>query len=68
MRLDREAAYRSQYLNRPNVRSVLLQDLCPFGISEQVAIGFIDFIAFHEVACAPAPARTTPTACASVAG
>ncbi|MEU9359961.1 alpha/beta fold hydrolase [Streptomyces sp. NPDC047973] len=57
--------YRTQYLDGPNVRNVLLQDLCPVDLSEHVAIGTIDRIAFHEVANALDPARATPTTCAS---
>ncbi|MDX5572244.1 lipase, partial [Streptomyces sp. ID01-9D] len=33
------------------------QDLCPLDLSEHVAIGTIDRIAFHEVANALDPAR-----------
>ncbi|MFD6417477.1 esterase/lipase family protein [Streptomyces sp. NPDC060194] len=60
--------YRSQYLSGPNVRNVLVQDLCPLNISEHVAIGTTDLVAFHEVANALDPARATPTTCASVFG
>ncbi|MFD7761612.1 esterase/lipase family protein [Streptomyces microflavus] len=60
--------YRTQYLDGPNVRNVLLQDLCPLDLSEHVAIGTIDRIAFHEVANALDPARATPTTCSSVVG
>ncbi|MFC9649136.1 esterase/lipase family protein [Streptomyces sp. NPDC056937] len=60
--------YRSQFLTGPNVRNVLLQDLCPVDLSEHVAIGTIDRIAFHEVNNALDPARATPTTCASVIG
>ncbi|MCQ9707165.1 alpha/beta fold hydrolase [Streptomyces sp. BSP1] len=58
--------YRSQYLDGPNVRNVLVQDLCPVNISEHVVIGTIDRIAFHEVANALDPANATPTTCGSV--
>ncbi|MFJ6572861.1 esterase/lipase family protein [Streptomyces sp. NPDC091292] len=58
--------YRSQYLSGPDVRNVLLQDLCAVDLSEHVAIGIIDRIAFHEVANALDPANATPTTCASV--
>ncbi|MBK3389832.1 triacylglycerol lipase [Streptomyces sp. DEF1AK] len=58
--------YRSQYLDGPNVRNVLVQDLCPVNISEHVAIGTIDRIAFHEVANALDPANATPPNCGSV--
>ncbi|MFE4173135.1 esterase/lipase family protein [Streptomyces sp. NPDC056909] len=60
--------YRSQFLSGPDVRNVLLQDLCPVDFSEHLAIGLIDRIAFHEVANALDPARATPTTCASVIG
>ncbi|AWW40370.1 lipase [Streptomyces sp. AS58] len=58
--------YRSQFLSGSNVRNVLLQDLCPVDLSEHVAIGLFDRIAFHEVANALDPARAKPTTCASV--
>ncbi|MER5685312.1 alpha/beta fold hydrolase [Streptomyces sp. NPDC002205] len=60
--------YRTQYLDGPNVRNVLLQDLCPFDLSEHVAIGTVDLIAYHEVANALDPTHATPTTCASVLG
>lgn len=60
--------YRSQFLTGPDVRNVLLQDLCPVDLSQHVAIGTIDRIAFHEVANALDPARATPTTCSSVIG
>ncbi|OEJ96878.1 esterase/lipase family protein [Streptomyces thermolilacinus] len=60
--------YRSSFLDGPNVRNVLLQDLCPLDLSEHLAIGLFDRIAFHEVANALDPARATPTTCASVLG
>ncbi|MFF9349776.1 esterase/lipase family protein [Streptomyces sp. NPDC014734] len=60
--------YRTQFLDGPDVRNVLLQDLCPVDLSEHVAIGTIDRIAFHEVANALDPAHATPTTCASAIG
>lgn len=60
--------YRSQFLDGPGVRNVLLQDLCPLDFSEHVAIGLLDRIAYHEVVNALDPARATPTTCASVVG
>ncbi|MFH8474224.1 esterase/lipase family protein [Streptomyces sp. NPDC018000] len=60
--------YRSQYLDGPNVRNVLLQDLCPVDLSEHVSIGTVDRIAYHEVANALDPAHATPTTCASAIG
>lgn len=59
--------YRSQFLDGPDVTNVLLQDLCPLDVSEHVAIGTVDRIAFHEVANALDPAHATPTTCGSVA-
>lgn len=58
--------YRSQYLAGPDVRNVLVQDLCPVNLSEHVALGLWDRIAYHEVVNALDPARATPTTCASV--
>ncbi|MGW1540326.1 esterase/lipase family protein [Streptomyces sp. NPDC002309] len=58
--------YRSQFLEGPDVRNVLLQDLCAVDLSEHLAIGLFDRIAFHEVANALDPARAKPTTCASV--
>ncbi|NEB20553.1 esterase/lipase family protein [Streptomyces coelicoflavus] len=60
--------YRSQFLDGPGVRNVLLQDLCPLDFSEHLAIGLFDRIAFHEVTNALDPAHATPTTCASVFG
>ncbi|NEA77359.1 alpha/beta fold hydrolase, partial [Streptomyces sp. SID13588] len=60
--------YRTQFLTGPGVRNVLLQDLCAVDLSEHVAIGILDRIAFHEVANSLDPARATPTTCASVVG
>ncbi|MEV0775390.1 esterase/lipase family protein [Streptomyces sp. NPDC050433] len=60
--------YHSQFLSGPGVRNVTLQDLCAVDLSEHVAIGLIDRIAFHEVANALDPSRATPTTCASVIG
>ncbi|MER6676421.1 alpha/beta fold hydrolase [Streptomyces sp. NPDC000983] len=57
--------YRSQFLDGPDVRNVLLQDLCPVDLSEHLAIGLFDRIAFHEVANALDPARAKRTTCAS---
>lgn len=57
--------YRSQFLSGSGVHNVLLQDLCALDLSEHVAIGLFDRIAFHEVANALDPAHTTPTTCAS---
>ncbi|MFD9433685.1 esterase/lipase family protein [Streptomyces sp. NPDC060002] len=58
--------WRTQYLSGSDVHNVLLQDLCPVDLSEHLAIGLFDRIAFHEVANALDPARATATTCASV--
>lgn len=58
--------YRSQFLTGPNVRNVLLQDLCAVDLSEHVAIGLTDRIAWHEAANALDPAHADRTTCASV--
>ncbi|MFJ2875189.1 MULTISPECIES: esterase/lipase family protein [unclassified Streptomyces] len=60
--------YRTQFLDGPDVHNVLLQDLCPVDLSEHVAIGTVDRIAYHEVANALDPAHATPTTCASAVG
>lgn len=60
--------WRTQYLSGSDVRNVLLQDLCPLDLSEHLAIGLSDRIAFHEVANALDPAHATATGCASVFG
>ncbi|MEV0263284.1 alpha/beta fold hydrolase [Streptomyces sp. NPDC050617] len=57
--------YRSQFLSGPDVRNVLLQDLCPVDLSEHLAIGLTDRLAFHETANALDPAHATPTTCFS---
>ncbi|MFJ9005383.1 esterase/lipase family protein [Streptomyces canus] len=57
--------YRSQFLSGSGVHNVLLQDLCALDLSEHVAIGLFDRIAFHEVANALDPAHATSTTCAS---
>ncbi|QIJ61836.1 alpha/beta fold hydrolase [Streptomyces sp. JB150] len=60
--------YRSGFLDGPNVRNVLLQDLCPVDFSEHLAIGLFDRIAFHAVAGALDPANARPTTCAAAFG
>ncbi|WP_128981800.1 esterase/lipase family protein [Streptomyces roseicoloratus] len=60
--------YQSGWLSGPNVRNVLLQDLCVLDLSEHVAIGTLDRVVFHEVNNALDPARATPTTCLSVVG
>ncbi|CCK31198.1 secreted lipase [Streptomyces davaonensis JCM 4913] len=58
--------YRSGFLDGADVHNVLLQDLCSVDLSEHLAIGLLDRIAFHEVANALDPAKATRTTCASV--
>jgi triacylglycerol esterase/lipase EstA (alpha/beta hydrolase family) len=55
--------YRSQFIEEPGVRNVLLQDLCPLNISEHATIGLLDRTAFHETANALDPANARPTNC-----
>ncbi|MFG3012634.1 esterase/lipase family protein [Streptomyces cinerochromogenes] len=57
--------WRTQYLSGSDVRNVQLQDLCPLDLSEHLAIGLFDRIAFHEVANSLDPAHATATTCAS---
>ncbi|MFF4225177.1 hypothetical protein ACFYZH_20285 [Streptomyces abikoensis] len=57
--------YKSRQLSGPNVRNVVIQDLCRLDVSEHIALGLVDRIAFHEVANALDPAHATPTTCAS---
>ncbi|EKX65480.1 alpha/beta fold hydrolase [Streptomyces ipomoeae] len=60
--------YRTQFLDGPNVRNLVIQDLCAADLSEHAAVGLIDRIAFHEVANALDPAHATPTTCLSAVG
>ncbi|WP_371581325.1 esterase/lipase family protein [Streptomyces sp. NBC_01314] len=60
--------YRSQFLDGPNVRNIVIQDLCALDLSEHAAIGLLDRIAFHEVVNALDPAHATPTTCLSAVG
>jgi triacylglycerol esterase/lipase EstA (alpha/beta hydrolase family) len=55
--------YRSAFLNGPDVRNVVVQDLCGLDLSEHVAIGLVDRVAFHETANALDPAHATRTTC-----
>ncbi|MEU9800076.1 alpha/beta fold hydrolase [Streptomyces sp. NPDC051000] len=58
--------YSSGFLTGSNVRNVVLQDLCALDLSEHVAIGLTDRIAWHEALNALDPARAERTTCASV--
>ncbi|WP_244900465.1 esterase/lipase family protein [Streptomyces nanshensis] len=57
--------YKSQFLDGPDVKNVVLQDLCPADISEHLAVGLADKLAFHEAANALDPANAEPTTCSS---
>ncbi|MEU8826319.1 alpha/beta fold hydrolase [Streptomyces sp. NPDC048636] len=57
--------YQSQFLSGPNVKNVVLQDLCPSHLSEHLTIGLTDHLAFHEAVNALDPEHATPTTCAS---
>ncbi|WP_406836642.1 esterase/lipase family protein [Streptomyces sp. AHU1] len=58
--------YQSGFLSGSDVHNVLLQNLCGLDLSEHVAIGIFDRIAYHEVANALDPAHASTTTCASV--
>ncbi|MFF3948723.1 esterase/lipase family protein [Streptomyces sp. NPDC001902] len=58
--------YTSQFLSGPDVRNVVLQDLCPLDLSEHVFVGLTDRIVFHEAANALDPAHATATDCGDV--
>ncbi|MGR4884481.1 esterase/lipase family protein [Streptomyces sp. LARHCF249] len=58
--------YRSAFLDGPNVKNVVLQDLCALDFSEHVTIGLTDRIAWHEALNALDPAHAERTTCASV--
>ncbi|MFF3613914.1 esterase/lipase family protein [Streptomyces sp. NPDC002580] len=55
----------SEYLTGSDVNNVLLQNLCALDLSEHVAIGIFDRIAYHEVANALDPAHASASTCAS---
>ncbi|WP_367134033.1 MULTISPECIES: esterase/lipase family protein [Streptomyces] len=57
--------YQSQFLTGPDVRNILVQDLCTVDLSEHLALGTVDPIAFHEVVNALDPAHATRTNCLS---
>ena len=60
--------WRTQFLNGPDVKNVLIQDKCAVDLSEHALLGLTDRIAFHEVTNALDAARATPTTCGSVGG
>ncbi|GAB3672337.1 esterase/lipase family protein [Streptomyces sparsus] len=55
--------YRTQFLDGPGVRNVLLQDLCPFNVSEHLAIALLDRMTWQETANALDPANARRTTC-----
>jgi len=57
--------YKTQFLDGPNVKNVVVQDLCAADISEHLAIGLFDRVAFHETANALDPENATKTNCLS---
>ncbi|MGW2329439.1 esterase/lipase family protein [Streptomyces sp. NPDC001700] len=57
--------YRSQFLTGPDVKNIVLQDLCATDLSEHLTIAMTDRLAFHEAEGALDPAHATPTTCAS---
>ncbi|TDC75280.1 esterase/lipase family protein [Streptomyces hainanensis] len=60
--------YRSQFIDEPGVRNVLLQDLCPIDFSEHATIGLLSRVAFHETANALDPAGAERTDCGDLLG
>lgn len=60
--------YTTQPLSGSDVHNVLLQNLCAIDVSEHLAIGLTDKIAFHEAANALDPAHATSTNCLSALG
>ncbi|GGY98801.1 esterase/lipase family protein [Streptomyces poonensis] len=57
--------YWSQFLHGPDVRNVLIQDLCPVNTATHESIGFTDRITHHEIRNVLDPAHATPTTCAA---
>lgn len=55
--------YRSPFLDGPNVKNVLLQDLCPLNVSEHLGIALLDRMAWQETANALDPANARRTTC-----
>ncbi|MBW8804134.1 MAG: alpha/beta fold hydrolase [Catenulisporales bacterium] len=60
--------YTNQFLVGPDVRNVVVQDLCPLDVSEHVLVGTVDGVALHEAANALDPQDATPTTCADLLG
>lgn len=57
--------YTSAFLRGPNVRNILVQDLCPADLATHASLGVSDRIAHHEIRNILDPAHATPTTCAS---
>ncbi|WFB10290.1 alpha/beta fold hydrolase [Streptomyces sp. LX-29] len=58
--------YTTGFLNGPNVRNVVLQDLCAVDLSGHVLAAMADRLVFHETANALDPANAKPTNCLSL--
>ncbi|MFC4497017.1 esterase/lipase family protein [Streptomyces ovatisporus] len=57
--------YKTQFLEGPDVKNVVLQDLCPADISEHLMVALTDRVAWHETANALDPENATETTCFS---
>ncbi|GHF40910.1 lipase [Streptomyces mashuensis] len=58
--------YTTGFLSGPNVRNVVLQDLCGIDLSEHLAAGTIDRLAFQETLNTLDPDHAKPATCASM--
>jgi triacylglycerol esterase/lipase EstA (alpha/beta hydrolase family) len=57
--------WRTQFLDGPNVRNILLQDVCAADLSEHLAVALFDRLTFHLTANALDPANARPVNCLS---
>lgn len=57
--------WRTQFLDGPGVRNILIQDVCPADVSEHLTIALADRLAFHLTANALDPANARPVNCLS---
>ncbi|GAA2438530.1 esterase/lipase family protein [Streptomyces macrosporus] len=57
--------WRTQFLDGPGVRNILLQDVCAADLSEHLAIALIDRLTFHLTANALDPANARRVNCLS---
>ncbi|MGX8904225.1 esterase/lipase family protein [Streptomyces netropsis] len=60
--------YRSQFLAGPNVRNIVLQDVCPLDPSGHWAVALADPVAFRLVTNALDPDHAVPASCAPAVG